>query len=77
MIRSNLNAKIFFITKIILIYLIFCLKSYSDDIVANSSFVMLGQDEAPVKIKIFSSFTCPHCASFHMNVIPEIKKKIY
>ena len=23
------------------------------------------QDDALVKIKIFSSFTCPHCASFH------------
>ena len=23
----------------------------------------------------FSSFTCPHCANFHINVIPEIKEK--
>jgi len=75
MIRSNLNIKFFFIIKVILIYLFFCLKSYSDNIATNSSFVVLGQDKAPVKIKIFSSLTCPHCANFHINVVPEIKKE--
>ena len=75
MIRSNLNIKIFFIIKIILIYLFLCSKSYSDNIETNTSSVSLGQDKAPVKIKIFSSLTCPHCANFHINVIPEIKKE--
>ena len=75
MIRPNLNIKFFFIIKIILIYLFLCSKSYSDNIATNTSSVSLGQDKAPVKIKIFSSLTCPHCASFHINVIPEIKKE--
>ena len=75
MIRSNLNIKPFFLIKIILIYLIFSLKSYSDNIDLNSSLVVLGSNKAPVKIKIFSSLTCPHCASFHINVVSEIKKK--
>ena len=75
MIRPNLNIKFFFIIKIILIYLFLCSKSYSDDIKTNTSSVSLGQDKAPVKIKIFSSLTCPHCASFHINVVPEIKKE--
>ena len=75
MIRSNLNIKFFFIIKVILIYLFFCLKSYSDNIAINNSFVVLGPDKAPVKIKIFSSLTCPHCADFHINVVPEIKKE--
>ena len=75
MIRSNSNIKLFFVIKVILIYLFFCLKSYSDNTAASSSFVVLGQDEAPVKIKIFSSFTCPHCANFHINVVSEIKKE--
>ena len=74
MIRSNLNIKIFFIIKVILIYLFFCLKSYSGNIATNSSFVVLGPDEAPVKIKIFSSLTCPHFANFHIKIVPEIKK---
>ena len=75
MIRSNLNIKLFFIIKVILIYLFFCLKSYSDNTSANTSLVVLGQDKAPVKIKIFSSLTCPHCANFHVNVVSEIKKE--
>jgi len=25
--------------------------------------------------KIFSSLTCPHCANFHIKVVPEIKKE--
>ena len=75
MIRSNLNIKPSFLIKIILIYLICCLKSYSDNIDINSSLVVLGPDKAPVKIKIFSSLTCPHCANFHINIVPEIEKK--
>ena len=75
MIRSNLNIKFFFIIQIILIYLFFCLKSYSDSIATNTSSVILGQDKAPVKIKIFSSLTCPHCANFHIKIVSEIKKK--
>ena len=75
MIRLNLNIKIFFIAKVVLIYLFFCLKSYSDNLVTDNNFIVLGADKAPVKIKIFSSLTCSHCANFHINVLPEIKKK--
>ena len=75
MIRSNLNIKFFFITKVVLIYLFFCLKSYTDDIATNIDSIVLGQDKAPVKIKIFSSLSCPHCANFHINVVSEIKKE--
>ena len=41
----------------------------------NNSLIILGSDAAPIKIKIFSSLTCPHCASFHIQVIPKIKKE--
>ena len=75
MTRSNLNTKIFFLIKIILFYLILSLKCYSDNSESNDSLVVLGLDKAIVKIKVFSSLTCPHCASFHLNVVPEIKKR--
>ena len=68
-----IRLKLIFLIKVILIYLIFSLKSYSDNI--NDDLVVLGLDEAPIKIKIYSSLTCPHCADFHINVIPKIKKK--
>ena len=37
--------------------------------------IVLGKHNAPVKIKIFSSLTCPHCASFHKEIVSEIKKE--
>ena len=75
MIRSNLNIKIFFLIKIILFFTILSVKCYSDNSEKNDSLVVLGSDKAIVKIKIFSSLTCPHCANFHIKVVPEIKRE--
>ena len=75
MTRSNLNTKIFFLIKIILFYLILSLKCYSDNSETNDSLVVLGPDKATVKIKVFSSLTCPHCANFHIKVVSEIKRE--
>ena len=75
MIQSNLNIKLFFLIKIISFYLILSIKCYSDNSNASDSLVVLGSDKAIVKIKIFSSLTCPHCANFHIKIVPEIKRE--
>ena len=75
MIGSNLNIKIFFLIKIILFFTILSVKSYSDNSEKNDSLIVLGSDTAIVKIKVFSSLTCPHCANFHTKVVPEIKRE--
>ena len=75
MISSNLNIKIFFLIKIILFFTILSVKSYSDNSEKNDSLIVLGSDAAIVKIKVFSSLTCPHCANFHTKVVPEIKRE--
>ena len=36
---------------------------------------VLGDPKAPVTLIEYASFTCPHCAHFHMLVLPELKKK--
>ena len=36
--------------------------------------MMLGDPDAPVTIVEYASFTCPHCATFHLEVLPRIKK---
>lgn len=36
---------------------------------------VLGDPGAPVTIYDYSSLTCPHCAAFHANVLPELKAK--
>ena len=75
MIGLNLNIKIFFLIRVILFFAILSVKSYSDNLEKNDSLIVLGSDTAIVKIKIFSSLTCPHCASFHSKVVPEIKRE--
>ena len=75
MIRYNTSLKLFFLVKVFFIYFIICLKSYADTTKALSDLIVLGADNAPVKIKIFSSLTCPHCAYFHIKIVSKIKKK--
>ena len=75
MTKFILKTKLLFFTKIFLFLLLLSLKSYSENTNINNKPVVLGLDSAPVKIKIFSSLTCPHCANFHINIISEIKNK--
>ncbi len=35
--------------------------------------MVLGKADAPVTIVEYASLTCPHCASFHANVLPVLK----
>ena len=72
MIRLNQVFKIFLI---LFVSIIICFKSHSDTLKTQNDLVVLGKNEAPIKIKIFSSLTCPHCADFHINVVPKIKKE--
>jgi len=74
MIRYNLKSNLFLLLNILFICLIISLKSYADNQKKLDDLIVLGSNNAPVKIKIFSSLTCPHCAYFHINVIPKIKK---
>lgn len=66
---KKINFKIILLINAVLIYFLLCIQAYSDN------FVKLGNDQAKVKIKIFSSLTCPHCANFHRNIVPKIKKE--
>jgi protein-disulfide isomerase len=36
---------------------------------------VVGNPDAPITIIEYSSMTCPHCADFHVNVLPTIKSK--
>lgn len=37
---------------------------------------VLGNPEATVTLTEFASMTCPHCANFHHNFLPEIEKEL-
>jgi protein-disulfide isomerase len=40
----------------------------------NEKDVVLGKADAPVAIFEYSSLSCPHCAHFHKEVLPTLKK---
>ena len=65
----TLKHKVIILIKVLIIFLATSINSH-----AENPKVVIGSDNAPVKIKIFSSLTCPHCANFHIKVIPEIEK---
>ena len=35
----------------------------------------LGDPQAPVTIIEYASLTCPHCAQFHTEVLPQLKER--
>ncbi|MCM2344284.1 MAG: DsbA family protein [Alphaproteobacteria bacterium] len=37
---------------------------------------ILGSPDAPVKIKEFASLSCSHCAHFHKDTFPQVKKEL-
>ncbi|MEQ8390279.1 MAG: DsbA family protein [Thalassospira sp.] len=37
---------------------------------------VLGDENAPVTMIEYASLTCPHCAAFHNEVLPELKEKL-
>ena len=39
---------------------------------ASTSLRRLGNKDAPLKTFLFSSFSCPHCQTFHQSIEPEI-----
>ena len=42
---------------------------------AESKILSIGSSNAIVPVKVFSSLTCPHCASFHENIYEKLKEE--
>ena len=42
---------------------------------AENKILAIGNPNAGITVKVFSSLTCPHCASFHENVFESLKKE--
>ena len=40
----------------------------------ESKILSIGNPEAKVTVKVFSSLTCPHCANFHVAIFNNLKK---
>jgi len=58
-----------------LFYKIFFLIFFIFSAHAESKVLSIGSPDAKVTIKVFSSLTCPHCASFHTNIYEKLKEE--
>tara|TARA_B100000686_G_scaffold8738_1_gene8814 strand:- start:366 stop:959 length:594 start_codon:yes stop_codon:yes gene_type:complete len=53
--------------------LFFTLLTFS--VSAEDKILKIGNSDAKITVKVFSSLTCPHCASFHKNIFENLKKE--
>ena len=56
------------------IFKIFFIYLFALTVQVESKILSMGNPDAKVIVKVFSSLTCPHCANFHATVIPKIIK---
>ena len=70
------NSSKFFIINLFLIVVVFFLfsKVYLNA-AENRAILSVGNQDAKVTIKVFSSLTCPHCANFHNKIFQKLKKE--
>ena len=71
---------LFFVVLLVVIFLINKTiqspKENSNDVtIRYDNSIVIGSDNSKVEIIIYSSLTCPHCAKFHNDVLPKIKKE--
>ena len=62
---TNINK--IFLKAIIVFLILFSVK-------AESNIVSVGKTDAKVTVKVFSSLTCPACASWHSKIFYKMKK---
>ena len=67
-----MKRKIKGLLNIFLYYLFFCLNFLP---VKSNEILNIGNENAKITVKVFSSLTCPHCASFHNKVFNNLKKE--
>ena len=56
---------------ILIIYFVFCSKVFGEQILP----IFEGKTNAKIKLVIYESLTCSHCADFHAKVYPKIKEE--
>jgi len=73
MICCNLNQKLLLVIKILIIYFFISTKIFSTE-KNNIKGIIEGEANAKIEILIYESLTCPHCATFHKEIYPNLKK---
>ena len=71
--NCKLYNKSIFLIKILFIYLFFSTKTIG---IESGKFINIteGNENAKIEILVYESLTCPHCATFHKEIYPDLKK---
>ncbi len=59
----------------VLVYIIFISILIPLSANSESNTLNIGDPNAKVVVKVFSSLTCPHCANFHLEIFEKLKKE--
>ena len=57
---------------LIILILIFC---FTNNVSAEVKRIISGNEKARITIIVYESLTCSHCANFHKDVYPQLKKE--
>jgi len=60
-----------FIFKILFLFYFLISLAFSNE----NNILNIGDENAKITVKVFSSLTCPHCASFHNKIYNKLKKE--
>ena len=63
---TNITKKLFIIFFIII-------SSANPAFSKKNNLIAIGNENAKITIKVFSSLTCPHCANFHNKIYDKLK----
>ncbi len=74
MLNTKNLAPIFLLVFILNPFFIFSEEIIKIDTSDKSQRMYIGNIEAPVTIIEYASFTCPHCATFHNEILPKLKE---
>ena len=63
--------------KLIILFFILLLKNspISADNLNEIKRIVIGNEDAKISIIAYESLTCSHCASFHIDILPDLKKE--
>ena len=69
------SSKFFKINLFLIIIVFFLFSKVYLNAAENRAILSVGNQDAKVTIKVFSSLTCPHCANFHNKIFQKLKKE--
>ena len=73
-IKKN-SSKFFKINLLLIVIVFFLFSKVYLNAAENRAILSVGNQDAKVTIKVFSSLTCPHCANFHNKIFQKLKKE--